>query len=328
MNCFGKLFSVSLYGESHGSSVGVLITGAKPGIKVDYDLINLMLEARKPNYKGSTPRKEADEYVIESGINDGFTTGTPILVRVPNLNVRKNDYDKLKDIYRPGHSDFVASKKYHGFNNLSGGGHFSGRVTTGLVIAGAFAKMHTNYEITKEITEVGTLKDLNNLDNYIEKVTLEKDSVGGIVKLTVKNVPPGLGEPFFGGVDSVLSSILYSVPAVKAVSFGVGFQGVFMLGSEFNDPFINSEGKTKTNNSGGINAGITNGNDIVINVFIKPASSISKEQKTFNFKTKQMDTLKIEGRHDSFIAKRALVVLESAIHIALCDLLMQKRSKE
>lgn len=328
MNSFGKLFSISLYGESHGSSVGVLITGTKPGIKVDYDLINEMLERRKPNYLGSTPRKEKDEYIIESGVNEGYTTGTPILIRVFNENVRKKDYDEFKDIYRPSHSDFVAFKKYGGFNNLSGSGHFSGRITVGLVIAGAFAKMQTEHEISSKVLKVGDLKDITKLDSYLKKIVKQKDSVGAIIKLTVKNVEVGLGEPFFQGADSTLASALYSVPAVKGVSFGAGFKGICMLGSEFNDRFVNEEGKTMTNNSGGINAGITNGNDLIINVFVKPASSISQEQETFNFTTKKMDILKVKGRHDSFIARRAIVVLESVIYIALCDLMMQKRSRE
>lgn len=328
MNSFGKLFSVSLFGESHGNSIGVLITGAKPGIKVDYDLIAEMLERRKPNYIGSTPRKEKDEYMIESGVDQGYTTGTPILVRITNQNIKKKDYDEFKDIYRPSHSDFVAFKKYEGFNNLPGSGHFSGRITVGLVIAGAFAKMHTKHLISSEFLAVGDLKDINKLDSYLTKIVEEEDSIGAIIKLTVKNVEIGLGEPFFGGADSTLASALYSVPAVKGVSFGAGFKGISMLGSEFNDVFINEEGKTLTNNSGGISGGITNGNDLIVNVFIKPASSISKEQKTFNFTTKKMDSLKIKGRHDSFIAKRAVVVLESVIYIALCDLMMQKRSRK
>jgi chorismate synthase len=328
MNSFGKLFSVSLYGESHGSSVGVLITGARAGIKIDYDLINEMLERRKPNYLGSTERKEKDEYIIESGVYDGFTTGTPILVRVPNRDIKKTDYDEFKDVFRPSHTDFVAHKKYKGYNNLSGSGHFSGRLTVGLVIAGAIAKMHTNYKIDTEFSCVGNLKELSKLDSYIEEVSEKGDSIGAVIKLTIKNVEAGLGEPFFGGVESVLSSILYSVPAVKGVSFGVGFKGVKMLGSEYNDIYVNEEGETLTNNSGGINGGITNGNDLIVNVFVRPASSIKIEQETFNFKTNKMDKLKIKGRHDSFIAKRVMVVLESAVHIALCDLLMQKRSRE
>lgn len=328
MNSIGKLFNVALYGESHGPSIGVLITGAKPGIKIDYNLIDEMLERRKPNYVGSTPRKEADDFFIESGVYNGYTTGTPILIRILNKNVKESDYDDFKHIYRPSHSDFVAKAKYQGFNSLPGSGHFSGRITTGLVIAGAIAKMHVEYEIESEFTQVGILKDLSQLDNYLEEVVKQKDSVGAIIKLTVKNVEAGLGEPYFNRAESVLANVLYSVPAVKGVSFGDGFKGVEKLGSEFNDHYIDEFGKTQTNHSGGINGGITNGNDVIINVFIKPASSIGKEQKTFNFETKEMDILKVKGRHDSFIAKRAIVVLESAILIALCDLLMQKRSRE
>ncbi len=327
MNSFGKLFKVSIYGESHGPSVGVLISGIKPGIKVDYDLINEFLEKRKPNYAGSTPRKEDDDFIIESGINDGFTTGTPILIRVLNKNVKAKDYDDFKDIYRPSHTDFVAKEKYGGYNSLSGSGHFSGRVTTGLVIAGAFAKMYTNYEIKSELKQVGRITDMTKLDDYINEIQKQKDSVGAIVQLTVPNVEIGLGEPFFRSADAVIAQIIQSIPAVKGVSFGDGFDGVFKLGSEFNDPYVNDQGKTSSNNAGGINGGITNGNDIVVNVFVKPASSISLPQETFNFKTKEMDVLKVKGRHDSFIAKRAMIVLESAIHIALCDLLMEKRSR-
>lgn len=328
MNSFGKLFNVSLFGESHGPSVGVLISGLKPGIKVDHNLIKTMLERRKPSYVGSTPRKEKDEYEISSGVYNNYTTGTPIMIKIPNLNIREKDYDDFKEIFRPSHVDFVAYKKYKNYNNLPGSGHFSGRITTGLVIAGAFAKMHTKYKVSAELVKVGNLKDLKDLDSYLKNVVQEKDSVGAVIRFTVKDVEVGLGEPFFNKADATLANILYSIPAVKGVSFGAGFSGVKKLGSEFNDPFINEEGKTLTNNSGGITGGITNGNDLVINVFIKPASSIGKEQKTFNFKTKEMDILKIEGRHDSFIARRAIVVLESAIHIALCDLTMQKRSRE
>lgn len=328
MNSFGKLFKVQVYGESHGPSVGVLISGIKPGLKVDYKLIDEMLERRKPNYVGSTPRKEEDDYYLESGVFEGFTTGTPIMVRIPNKNVKQQDYNEFQTVYRPSHVDFVAKKKYKGFNSLSGSGHFSGRITAGLVVAGAFAKMLTNYEVEHSFEQVGKTKDLKDVDKYIEKTLKEKDSLGAIVNLKVKGVPVGLGEPFFRGADSLLSSVLYSVPSVKGVSFGAGFSGVTKHGSEFNDTFIDELGTTLTNNSGGIVGGITNGNDLTINVFIKPASSIGKTQETFNFETKEMDKLVIKGRHDSFIAKRIVVVLESVIQIALADLLLEKRSRE
>lgn len=328
MNQFGTLFRVSIYGESHGKSIGVLIDGIKPGIKIDYDLIDSFLERRKPNYVGSTPRKEKDEYTIESGIYNDITTGTPMMIRIENTNIKSSDYNAFKDIYRPSHTDFVSFKKYNGYNNLPGSSHFSGRVTAALVIAGAIAKMHTDYEIKSEFVQVGTLDDLSKLDEYIQGISEEKDSIGAVIKLTATNVEAGLGEPFFGSAESVISSILYSVPAVKGVSFGVGFDGVSLKGSSFNDPIINKDGKTLTNNAGGINGGITNGNDIVINVFSRPISSIGKPQKTYNFKENKMDTLVIEGRHDSFIARRALVVLESALYIALYDLKLRNIYKQ
>ncbi len=328
MNSYGKLFRISIFGESHGEKVGVVIDGMRAGIKVDEDIINQALERRKPNYVGSTPRKESDTYIIESGVYNGFTTGTPILVSVENKNIIKKDYDEFVFHNRPSHVDFVSKVKYKGYNNLPGSGHFSGRLTVALVIAGAFAKMMVNYEVKTEIIKVGKLDDLSKLDEYIKKVKDENDSAGAVIKLTVKNVEAGLGEPFFSSVESRLSHILYSVPGVKGVSFGVGFKGVRMLGSEFNDLIINEKGETLTNNNGGINGGITNGNDLVVNVFIRPAASIAKSQKTFNFKTKKIEELTIKGRHDSFIAQRALVVLESAVLIGLVDLWLEKRSRE
>ncbi|MGI6360468.1 MAG: chorismate synthase [Acholeplasmatales bacterium] len=317
MNAFGKKFIVEVYGESHGESIGVIIDGVKSEIKVNYDLINADLERRRPNKVGETKRVESDLYTIESGVYDGFTTGTPILVRIPNINVRPKDY-RFKDTPRPSHTDYVSMVKYG--RTYPGSGHFSGRITAGLVVAGSFAKMMFPYKIETEFVQVGNKKDKEDLDSYIEKVSKEGNSVGAILKVTVKGVPAGLGEPFFDSVESVISAILYSVPSVKGVSFGVGFSGVSLLGSEYNDPIINEQGKTKTNNSGGINGGITNGNDLIINVFMRPASSISIPQEVYNFKTKKIENLEIKGRHDAFFQRRAVVVVENAIMIALADL--------
>ena len=318
MNSFGKLFRVSIFGESHGNSVGILIDGMKAGIKVDYDLIKQDLERRKPNYKGSTPRKETDEFLIESGVFNDLTTGSPILIRFLNKNIKSGDYNQFQDTPRPSHADFTSRVKYG--ISLPGSGHFSGRLTVGLVIAGSFAKMMIPLEISSKLIQVGTLKDMSKLDEYISTIAEQKDSVGGIIEITVKNPPKGLGEPFFESVESKLSQLLFSVPGVKGVSFGVGFEGVNLLGSEFNDPIIDEFGHTKTNHSGGINGGLTNGNDLVIKVFERPAASIGKPQETFNFKTGKTDTLVIEGRHDSFIARRAMIVLENVVAIGLCDL--------
>lgn len=317
MNKFGKKFVVEVFGESHGESIGVIVDGMKPGIKVNYDLINADLERRRPKRVGETKRVETDLYTIESGIYEGITTGTPLLVRIPNMNIKSKDYD-FKDMPRSSHTDYVSMVKYGRI--YPGSGHFSGRITAGIVVAGSLAKMMFPYEIETKFLKVGNKKDNEDLDSYIEKISAQGNSVGAILKVTVKGVPAGLGEPFFDSVESVVSAMLYSIPSVKGVSFGVGFSGISLLGSEYNDPIINEKGETKTNNSGGINGGITNGNDLIINVFMRPASSISVPQEVYSFKTKRLETLEIKGRHDAFFQRRAVVVVENAIMIALADL--------
>lgn len=317
MNKFGKKFVVEVFGESHGKSIGVIVDGMKPGIKVNYDLINADLKRRRPKRVGETKRVETDLYTIESGIYEGITTGTPLLVRIPNMNIKSKDYD-FKDMPRPSHTDYVSMVKYGRI--YPGSGHFSGRITAGIVVAGSLAKMMFPYEIETKFLKVGNKKDNEDLDSYIEKISAQGNSVGAILKVTVKGVPAGLGEPFFDSVESVVSAMLYSIPSVKGVSFGVGFSGISLLGSEYNDPIINEKGETKTNNSGGINGGITNGNDLIINVFMRPASSISVPQEVYSFKTKRLETLEIKGRHDAFFQRRAVVVVENAIMIALADL--------
>ena len=319
MNIFGKAFTIQLYGESHGESIGIIIDGMKPGIKVDYDLIKSDLDRRRPKEVGETKRVEQDEYSIESGVFNGYTTGTPIMVRIPNTNINSKSYS-FSDTPRPSHTDYVSMIKYKGFNTLPGSGHFSGRLTTPIVIGGSFAKMMFNYDIQSEFIQVGNKKDQESLDSYIKDIQLKGNSVGAIIRVVVKGVPVGLGEPFFHSTESMIASILYSIPGIKGVSFGIGFEGVRLLGSAFNDPIIDASGKTKTNHSGGINGGITNGNDLVVNCFVRPASSILLPQETFNFKTNQIETIKIEGRHDAFFARRAMVVIENAILIALADL--------
>lgn len=327
MNSIGKLYRVSIFGESHGPSVGVLIDGFLPGIKVDYDLIHNDLERRKPSYVGSTPRKETDEIIIESGVHEGYTTGSPILVRVLNENVVSKDYEGFINTPRPSHVDFVSNVKYKGYHNLPGSGHFSGRLSTGLVIAGSFAKMILHMKPTSTFIQVGDHKNVKDIDEYIEKIANEKDSIGATIKVTVSNMEKGLGEPFFESVESKLSALLYSIPGIKGISFGIGFDGVTLRGSQYNDVIIDKEGMTKTNHAGGINGGITNGNDLVVNVFMRPASSIGIPQQTFNMKENKMTTLEIKGRHDSFIARRALVVIENTIMIGLLDLLLEKKSR-
>ncbi|HHT98513.1 MAG TPA: chorismate synthase [Acholeplasma sp.] len=328
MNRFGNLFQVMVYGESHQKAIGVVVDGVPAGIQFDYDLIKSDLDKRRPGAVGTTPRIEKDEFEVTSGIFNGYTTGSPIHIMIENKDVQSKDYSNLVYHPRPGHADFVAYKKYHGFNDYRGGGRFSGRVTAALVAAGSIAKMFLPFKFTHQLIQIGTLTDLSKMDEYLEKIGNDKDSVGGIVEITVKDIPVGLGEPFFQKIESVLGSMLFSIPAVKGVAFGVGFDGVNMLGSEFNDVILDDTGKTKTNNSGGISGGITNGNDLVIKVFVKPTSSIRKPQETFNRKSKETQTLEIQGRHDVAIVRRVGIVLENAVAIGLADLYLINKAYE
>ena len=320
MNGFGKIFKVNIYGESHNASVGVLLDGIPAGIKLSEEDFYADLDRRRPQHVSQTSRKEADLPIIESGLFNGYTTGTPMLIRFLNQNTKSNDYSNLVTQPRPGHADFVMNKKFDGFNDYRGGGHTSGRVTVGLVAAGVIAKKIIDFDFNTELVSLGTLKDLSKKDEYLTEIASSGDSVGGVIRITVKNVPIGLGEPFFYSVESAISQMLYSVGAVKGVSFGIGFDGASLLGSEFNDMIVDKNGKTFTNNNGGINGGVTNGNDLVVNVFVKPTPSIYKEQQTFDFSKDEITTLQIKGRHDSAIIERAMVVCENAIAVALCDL--------
>ena len=326
MNEFGKLFKVNIYGESHNTSVGVLIDGIPAGISLDSSDFSSDLLARKPHKVSQTARVEADEPIIESGLFNGYTTGTPMLIRFPNNNALSKDYSNLVSQPRPGHADFVMNKKYHGYNDYRGGGHTSGRLTVGIVAAGVIAKKITNFKFETELVKLGTLTDMSQKEEYLDEIVANKDSVGGVVRIIVKNVPIGLGEPYFYSLESAVSQILYSIGAVKGVSFGVGFDGCDLLGSTYNDPIVDKNGKTLTNNNGGINGGVSNGNDIIINVFVKPTPSIYKEQKTFNFSTGQVESLEIKGRHDNAIVERAMIVLENAVSIALCDLFLLSKA--
>lgn len=326
MNGFGKLFKVNIYGESHNQSVGVLIDGIPAGIPLKEEDFLSDLSARKPHKSSQTIRVEADLPIIESGLFNGYTTATPMLIRFENSNTHSNDYKNLLSQPRPGHADFVMNKKYNGYNDYRGGGHTSGRLTVGIVAAGVLAKKITNFNFETKLIKLGTLTDLSNKEEYLEEIVKNKDSVGGIVQITVKDVPVGLGEPYFYSLESAVSQILYSIGAVKGVSFGVGFDGCNLLGSSYNDPIIDENGTTLTNNNGGVNGGVSNGNDIVINVFVKPTPSIYKEQQTFNFETNQVESLEIKGRHDSAIVERAMIVLENAVAIALCDLYLLRKA--
>ncbi|MFC2130934.1 chorismate synthase [Bacteroidota bacterium] len=317
MNSFGRFFRISIFGESHGNSVGVLIDGCPPGIAVKPNDFTKDINRRKPGGKGTTTRTEEDIPIIENGIFKGKTTGAPIHIRFENKNFDSKDYKKYIDFPRPGHADFTTKMKYKGFNDFRGGGHFSGRLTLGLVAAGVIAKKIIHpIKINAKLMSAGGSK---NITKAVNEAVIEGDSIGGLIECKAINIPVGFGEPFFDSVESVISHIVFSIPAIKGIEFGTGLKAAEMKGSEFNDAFINAKGKTETNNSGGINGGITNGNPLIFKIAVKPPSGISLPQKTFNFKKKKMDKLIIKGRHDSCIALRMPVIVEAATAIALAD---------
>jgi chorismate synthase len=320
MNSFGRLFRVSLYGESHGKEIGVLIDGCPAGLPLTEDDFEADLSRRRSGAKGTTPRKEQDKPHIKSGVFNGKTTGAPILVNFENTNIRSRDYDTLKDTPRPGHADFTAMKKYGGFADYRGGGHFSGRLTLGLVSAGVIAKKLIA-PITLEATliEAGGEKDIQRA---VDKAVEQKDSIGGIIQCVAENMPVGLGEPFFDSVESLISHMIFAVPAIKGIEFGSGFNAAKMTGSEHNDLIIDTGGKTETNHAGGINGGISNGNSLYFRVAVKPTSSISLPQHTMNMKTGERTNLEVEGRHDTCIALRIPVAIENATAIVLADLML------
>ncbi len=321
MNSFGRIFRINIMGESHGDIVGVCIDGCPAGLELALEDFLLDLKRRQGgNIRGTTPRKEADMPTIKSGIFNNKTTGAPIYIEFINSNTRSADYQAIKTIPRPGHADFTAEIKYGGFQDFRGGGHFSGRLTVGLVAAGVIAKkILSPMKINANILEIGGETDLElGLQRAIE----QKDSIGGIIECTVKEVPAGIGEHFFDSVESVISHIVFAIPAVKGIEFGSGFSAAKMFGSVHNDCFMDKDGHTNTNHSGGIIGGITSGNDIVFRIAVKPTSSTPKPQKSFNFETAQVEEFSIKGRHDVCIALRVPVILEAVTAIALLDLML------
>ncbi len=322
MNSFGKIFRISVFGESHGTSVGVIIDGCPAGLPLVFSDFEADFNRRRSGAKGTTPRKEADIPRIMSGVFNDHTTGAPLTIFFENTNTRSRDYAALHDTPRPGHADFVATKKFGGYEDYRGGGHFSGRLTLALVAAGVIAKKLIGpVEVGARILEVGGNP---NIEEAIDLAVEKQDSLGGIVECTATHMPVGLGEPFFDSVESVLSHMLFSIPAIKGVEFGSGFAAAKMWGSEHNDKFISVEGKTSTNYAGGINGGISNGNDLVVRVAVKPTSSTHQKQRTINTKTGEMIDLEIEGRHDTCIALRVPVVVEAATAIVLADFMIQE----
>jgi len=324
MNQFGTQFRLSIFGESHGNGVGIVIDGCPSGIAISESDFETDLARRRPGAPGTTPRSEKDQISIMSGIFNEKTTGAPIALFFGNANTKSSDYARFNTSPRPGHADFVAFNKWSGNNDNRGGGHFSGRLTIGLVAAGVIAKKIIEpITVNSRILEVGGDPEI---EASIARAIANNDSIGGILECSVTNIPVGLGEPFFNSVESVISHLVFSIPAVKGIEFGSGFSAAKMTGSKHNDSIIAADGTTATNNAGGINGGITNGNDLVFRIVIKPTSSTPAVQSTFNFETNAVEEFKVEGRHDLCIALRVPPILEAVTAIALADLWLQKSS--
>lgn len=350
-NTFGTSVAVTLFGESHGAAVGAVLDGMAPGIPVDGDFIASRMDLRRSTDALSTPRREADTVRIVSGVVNGVTTGTPITLLIENGDTKSGHYDEMRTTARPGHADYTAYEKYHGFADIRGGGHFSGRITAGLVAAGAVAMtalerlgicIGTHVAACGGVSDrsfgdvnadVRALRDLpfavldeeqgERMKEAILAARAEGDSVGGILETAVTGLPAGIGEPWFDTLEGVLSHMLFSIPAVKGVEFGLGFGYAGLRGSEANDPFRAENGKivTATNHCGGILGGISDGMPLTLRVAVKPTPSIAKEQKTVNFQTGENTTLSVKGRHDPAIVHRARAVVDSAVALVLCDML-------
>jgi len=355
---WGNNIKYSIYGESHGSGIGILIDGLPAGLELDLDEIHVEMDRRRPGKNAtSTSRNEGDNFDILSGYFNNKTTGSPLCILIKNSNTISGDYAEVKNVMRPGHADFTGFVKYKGFNDYRGGGHFSGRITAPLVFAGAIAKQilkEKNIFITAHISSVGNIKDDNfspleikqedigelksmeiptlrkgaseEMTDEILRCRNDKDSVGGSVECAIINLPVGIGNPFFDSVESVLAHLLFSIPAVKGVEFGTGFDLAAMKGSEANDEYYYDGDlvKTYTNNNGGILGGITNGMPVIFKTAIKPTASIAKSQRTINVSTKNAATLEVKGRHDPCIVPRAVPVIEAVAAMAILELLYNK----
>lgn len=351
---WGSKIKLSIFGESHGNAIGITIDGLPAGFSIDMDKIMMEMARRAPGKSSlSTPRKESDIPEILSGYFEGKTTGTPLCAIIRNSNTKSKDYSKLKDVMRPGHADYTGAVRYKGFNDYRGGGHFSGRITAPLVFAGAICKQILEVKgiiVSAHINSIGKIKDCSFLESDISDELLNSfkekelplintkledemrqeilsarssgDSIGGTIECAILGVSPGIGDPFFDSVESTLAHLMFSVPAVKGIEFGKGFDISKMRGLEANDEYYLENGniKTKTNNNGGILGGITNGMPIIFNVAIKPTASIFKEQNTVNIVTMEETTLCIEGRHDPCIVQRALPVIEAVAAIGMLEL--------
>lgn len=320
-NSFGHNFIISIWGASHAPQMGISIEGVPAGIPISEKDFEDDIRRRKPLAKGTTPRHEADIPILEEGLCEGMTTGGRLQIIFRNENTRSKDYSIFEKQPRPSHVDLVARRKYGPEFDLRGGGIFSGRLTLPIVAAGVVAKkLLKGVTFSSEIIEIGGCRDKNSFDEIISKAQADGDSVGGVIECRVDGLPFGYGEPYFDSLESVAAHLLFSIPAVKGVEFGSGFEGIKLRGSQRNDIIIDGDGHTLSNNEGGVNGGISNGNQLVVRVAIKPTASISKPQDTYSFESGSVTSLKIEGRHDACIALRAGVVIEAAMAIVLADL--------
>jgi chorismate synthase len=320
MNSFGRIFRVHIFGESHGECVGITIDGCPAGLPLSVEDFTADIERRKPGAKGTTPRKEDDIPLIKTGLFNGKTTGAPITILFENNNTRSADYEKLRAVPRPGHADFVATAKYGGNEDYRGSGHFSGRLTVCLVAAGVVAKkILSSININASILEIG---GETNLEKGLQKAIDAKDSIGGIVECKVTGLPVGLGEPFFDSAESMISHAVFAIPAVRGIEFGTGFAAAKMFGSQHNDSIEDKTGRTFTNHAGGIVGGITNGNELLFRIAIKPTSSTPLEQQTLNMETNTVEGFSVKGRHDLCIALRVPVILEAVTAFVLADLML------
>lgn len=320
MNSFGTLFKLSIFGESHGPGVGVVIDGVPAGMPINVEEFENDLARRRAGAKGTTPRVEFDIPQFLSGIFNGKTTGSPLTIYFENKNTDSKAYSATQYTPRPGHADFVAHQKYGGFQDYRGGGHFSGRLTVCLVAAGVVAKKVISPSIvTAELIEVGGSKDF---EEKIDEAIKSGDSVGGVISCTAKGLSVGLGEPFFNSVESVLSHAIFSIPAIKGIEFGDGFSAARKKGSEVNDSYLSADGKTSSNHAGGINGGLTNGMDVEFRVAVKPTSSIKKEQQSVDLRSGEKASISVQGRHDACIALRVPPVIEAVTACVFADFMM------
>lgn len=324
MNSFGRIFRVHIFGESHGECVGITIDGCPAGLSLTPEDLLSDLERRKGGkQKGATPRQEEDYPIFKSGLFNGKTTGFPVTILFENKNTRSEDYNKQRSIPRPGHADWVAHQKFGGNEDYRGGGHFSARLTTGIVAAGAIAKkLMSSVNISAAVTEIAGESDL---EKGLQKGIDAKDSVGGVIECKVNGLPVGLGEPYFDSVESVLSHILFAIPAVRGVEFGTGFAAAKMFGSQHNDAIENMEGQTRTNHAGGVVGGISNSNELVFRLAVKPTSSTPKMQNSLNWDTGTTEDFSIKGRHDLCVALRAPVIVEAVTALVIADFMLQEQ---